>query len=137
MTWQKAWQSISSSGIKARSLWLQSQPHFCCFWLTITFPPPLQTHRELAQSSHAQRRGHGALHRTSKAVSTPGHREAFPCGRGGCHLVCLLGWREGHSKAAIRAFSPRSSFGRVGNMHLGDTRGFKGHLFTPLCFTLV
>lgn len=40
------------------------------------FPPPLQTHRELARPAHAQRRGHGAVHWPPETVSAPGPRGA-------------------------------------------------------------
>lgn len=72
------------------------------------FPPPPQTHRELARPAHAQRRGHGAVHGPAETVSAPGPRgasrgggrgAAWPpagAGRGPCGAASLSqrGWHH-------------------------------------------
>lgn len=73
--WQKPWLARGRSRIRTQvSLAAETVPFLWTLaGLNPVFPPPLQTHRELARFAHAECRGHGALHRPPKAVSAPGH----------------------------------------------------------------
>lgn len=67
--------------------------------LNPVFPLPAQTHRELARPAHAQRCGHGAVHRPPEAVSVLGawgegllaaSRAGGVTGGGHCQLSSVL-----------------------------------------------